>query len=110
MVNAPNSWWDRFKKSLIKHGFTSCALDTRAFVLRMSGKINVVLGILVDEVIGGGDENFDRIMTAVRKEFDFGAWDVGNFRRCQMEKSCLTWNSTSMSLNKSKGPRPTNPA
>ena len=26
------------------------------------------------------DETFDRIMTAVRKEFDVGAWDVGNFR------------------------------
>ena len=34
----------------------------------------------VDDVIGGGEETFDRIMTAVRKEFDFGAWDVGNFR------------------------------
>ena len=39
-----------------------------------------VLGVHVDDVIGGGDETFDRIMTAVRKEFDFGAWDVGNFR------------------------------
>ena len=34
----------------------------------------------VDDVIGGGDETFDRIMTAVRKEFDFGAWGVGSFR------------------------------
>ena len=34
----------------------------------------------VDDVIGGGNETFDRIMTAVRKEFDFGAGDVGNFR------------------------------
>ena len=34
----------------------------------------------VDDLIGGRDETFDRIMTAVRKEFDFGAWDVGNFR------------------------------
>ena len=34
----------------------------------------------VDDVIGGGNEIFDRIMTTVRKEFDFGAWDVGNFR------------------------------
>ena len=31
-------------------------------------------------VIGGGNETFDRIMTAVRKEFDLGAWDVGNFQ------------------------------
>ena len=39
-----------------------------------------MLGVHVDVVIGGGDETFDRIMTAVRKEFDFRAWDVGNFR------------------------------
>ena len=45
-----------------------------------SGKIHGVLGVHVDDVIGGGNETFDRIMTTVRKEFDFGAWDVGNFR------------------------------
>ena len=57
----------------------------------------------VDDVIGGGNEIFERIMTTVRKEFDFGAWDVGIFRFkgrqiSQMEKLCATWNSTSMSL------------
>ena len=31
-------------------------------------------------MIGGGDETSDRIMTAMRKEFDFGAWDIGSFR------------------------------
>ena len=80
LVNAPKKWWDRLKTSLIKHGFTSCALDPCAFVLQKSGKIHGVLGVHVDDVIGGGDETFDRIMTTVRKEFDFGAWDVGNFR------------------------------
>ena len=50
------------------------------FVLRKSGKIQGVLGVHVDDVLGGGNETVDRIMTAVRKEFDFGAWDVGNFR------------------------------
>ena len=54
--------------------------DPCAFVLRMSGKIHGVLGVHVGDVIGGGNETFDRIMTAVRKEFDFGAWDIGNFR------------------------------
>ena len=38
LVNAPKKWWDRLKTSLIKHGFTSCALDPCAFVLRKSGK------------------------------------------------------------------------
>ena len=80
LVNAPKKWWDRLKKTLIEHGFTSCALDPCAFVVRLSGKIHGVLGVHVDDVIGGGDETFDRIMTAVHKEFDFGAWDIGNFR------------------------------
>ena len=34
----------------------------------------------VDDMIGGGNETFNRVMTAVRKEFDFGSWDIGNFR------------------------------
>ena len=38
LVNAPKKWWDRLTKSLIEHGFTSCAFDPCAFVLRMSGK------------------------------------------------------------------------
>ena len=80
LVNSPKKWWDRLNKALIEHGFTSCALDPCAFVLRKSGKIHGVLGVHVDDVIGGGDETFDRIMTTVRTEFDFGAWDVGNFR------------------------------
>ena len=67
LVNGPKKWWDRLKKCLIEHGFTSCALDPCAFVLRMSGKIHGVLGVHVDDVIGGGDEIFDRIMIALRK-------------------------------------------
>ena len=73
LVNAPKKWWVRLKKSFIEHGCTSCALDPSAFVLRMSGHIRGVLGVHVDDVIGSGDETFDRMMTAVRKELDFGA-------------------------------------
>ena len=80
LVNAQKKWWDRLKKSLIEHGITSCALDPFAFVLQKNGKIHGVLDVHVDDVIGGGNETFDRIMTAMRIEFDFGAWDVGNFR------------------------------
>ena len=113
LVNAPKKWWDRLKKSLIQHGFTSCALDPCAVVLRKSGKIHGVLGVHVDDMIGGGNETFDRVMKAVRKEFDVGAWVIGSFRfkgRRQMEKSCSTWSSTSMSLNKEKCPRPREPS
>ena len=80
LVNAPKQWWDRLRKSLIQHGFMSCALDPCVFVLRKNGKIHGVLGVHVDDLIGSGNETFDRVMTAVREEFDFGTWDIGNFR------------------------------
>ena len=38
-----------------------------------------MLGVHADDVIGSGDETLDRIMTVMRKEFDFGAWNIGNF-------------------------------
>ena len=72
--------WDRLKTSLIKHGFTGCALDPCALELQKSGNIHGVIGVRAYDVIGGGNETVDRIMTAVRKVFVFGAWDVGNFR------------------------------
>ena len=59
LVNAPKKWWDILKKSLIQHGFTSCALDRCVLVLRKSEKIHGVLGVHVDDMIGGGDETFD---------------------------------------------------
>ena len=31
-------------------------------------------------MIGGGNQTFKRVMTAVREELDFGTWDIGNFR------------------------------
>lgn len=76
-----------------------------------------MLGVHVDDVIGGGNEIFDRIMTTVRKEFVFGAWDVGNFRfkghqisQIPNGEMCATWNSTNMSLNKLMCLRPTKPS
>ena len=44
------------------------------------GKVHGVLGVHVDDMIGGGNETFNRVMIAVRKEFDFGTWDIDNFR------------------------------
>ena len=80
LVNAPKKWWDRLRKSLIQHGFTSCSLDPCVFVLRQSGKVHGVLDVHVDDMIGGGNETFNPVMTAVRKEFDLRSWETGNFR------------------------------
>ena len=56
-------------------------LSTHAHLFfRKSGKVYGVLGVHVDDMIGGGNETFNRVMTAVRKEFDLGSWETGNFR------------------------------
>ena len=64
---------------------------------------------IVDDVIGGGNDIFDRIMTTVRMLAIFGS-RVVRFCRCEMEKLCATWDSTSMSLNKLMCPRLTKPS
>ena len=53
-------------------------LLTHAFLFLESGKVHGVLGVHVD-MIGGGNETFNRVMTALRKEFDFASWEIGNF-------------------------------
>ena len=71
----------------------------------------------VDDVIGGGNETFDRTMTTVRKEFDFGTWDVGNFRFkgrqiSQMPSGEIVCDMEQYKheLNKLMCPRPTKPS
>ena len=54
-------------------------LLTHAFLFLESGKVHGVLGVHVD-MIGSGNETFNRVMTAFRKEFEFGSWEIGNFR------------------------------
>ena len=50
LVNAPKKWWDRLNRSLLNHGFTSCALDPCAFVRVKQKQINGVTGVHVDRV------------------------------------------------------------
>ena len=34
----------------------------------------------MDDLLGGGDEVFERKISDVNRVFDFGAWDVGGMR------------------------------
>ena len=43
LVNASKKWWDRLLRSLLNHGFTSCALDPCAFVLIKQKRVRVHL-------------------------------------------------------------------
>ena len=67
LVNAPKIWWDRLERSLLNHGVASCALDSRAFVFVKQKQIIGVSGVLVDGLLGGGDEVFDRTISEVQR-------------------------------------------
>ena len=60
LVNAPKTWWDRLKRSLLNHGFASCALDPCAIVLVKQKQIRGVTGVHVDDLLGGSDEMLER--------------------------------------------------
>eukprot|EP00969_Alexandrium_andersonii_P110058 4855739-Alexandrium_andersonii.AAC.1 len=60
LVNAPKKWRGRLRKSLEKAGFRSCSLDPCVFVLVKDKKVRGVLGVHVDDIIGGGDTVFEK--------------------------------------------------
>ena len=73
-------------------------ISTHACVFRKSGQVHGALGVHADDMIGGGNEAFNRVMTAVRKELDFGTWDIGNFRFkgrqiCQMSNGEIVFDT-----------------
>ena len=71
LVNAPKKRWDRLEISLVRWIRALCPCQT---------KNRGVTGVHVEDLFGGGDEVFDRTLLEVRREFDFGAWDVGAVR------------------------------
>ena len=54
-----------------------CVGSVCAFVPIKQNKGRGVTGVHVDDLLGGGDEVFDKGILEVKREFDFGAWDVG---------------------------------
>ena len=60
LVNGHEEMESRLKRSFLNHGFTSCALDPCAFVLVKQHNVRCVTGVHVDDLLGRGDEMFDR--------------------------------------------------
>ena len=73
---APKKWWGPLKRSLLNHGFTSCALDPCGFFLIKQNGVRDVTGVHLDSLLGRSDEVCDRVILEVKREFDFGASDA----------------------------------
>ena len=83
-VDAPFLWFQTFKETLEGLGFIQCPFDACTFSLvtpKPDGfpKVHGVLGIHVDDGIGGGDSYFTKIIQELRSIYNFGSYEEGEF-------------------------------
>ena len=86
-IDAPYLWYKAFRTTLEQLGFVVCPLDGCLFSLVTYGKggkpnVRGVLGIHVDDGIGGGDAYFHEVLSRLKKVYDFGAYNEGEFDFC----------------------------
>ena len=86
LINAPLLWYVELKNALLALGFLISPLDPCLFVLPKRNTksndtthIHGVLGIHVDDGIGGGDEMFRQTIQALERKYPFGSKRQGSF-------------------------------
>ena len=86
-IDAPILWYQAFRKTLEDLGFVVCPLDPCVFSLvtpDRQGKpcVRGILGIHVDDGIGGGDSYFTSVIEKLRAKYSFGTYNTGEFEFC----------------------------
>eukprot|EP00435_Cladocopium_sp_Y103_P034598 s1525_g9.t1 len=85
LINAPLLWYLELKGALLSLGFVISPMDPCLFVLPKqhpspgTPKIHGIVGIHVDDGIGGGDETFSKAIRALESRFPFGSHRQGAF-------------------------------
>ena len=83
-IDAPFLWFQTLKQTLEELGFIQNPFDACTFSLVTKGpdgepRVHGVLGIHVDDGIGGGDSYFGRIIEQLRGIYNFGSYDEREF-------------------------------
>ena len=86
-IDAPYLWYCELRKVLEELGFVACPFDGCVFSLvtqNKNGKPEVrgMLGVHVDDGIGGGDSFFKATLQKLRDRFSFGAYNEHEFDFC----------------------------
>ena len=85
-ADAPILWYKTLRRTLEGLGFVASPFDGCVFSLITKGpngpKVRGCLGLHVDDGIGGGDEYFGEVIERLRKVYDFGAYNEGDFEFC----------------------------
>ena len=104
-IDAPYLWYNSFRETLENFGFMVCPLDGCLFSLVTSDaqgrpKVRGVLGIHVDDGIGGGDDYFLSVIERLREKYSFGAFNTGEFDFCGIHYR--QWRDGSIELSQKK--------
>ena len=102
-ADAPILWYRTLRQTLEELGFLACPFDGCLFSLvtkTPSGKPQVrgCLGLHVDDGIGGGDSYFRDVIERLRRKYDFGAYNEGEFEICGVRY--FQWDDGSIEMNK----------
>eukprot|EP00435_Cladocopium_sp_Y103_P071366 s617_g37.t1 len=86
-VDAPYLWYKALKSTLEELGFVTCPYDGCLFSLVTPGRdgkprVRGILGVHVDDGLAGGDSYFHEVLAKLRKIYDFGAYNEGEFEFC----------------------------
>ena len=85
LVDAPYLWYCTLVEELTKLHFEPCPMDPCLFVLRhpstdqQPGRLAGVVGIHVDDGIGGGDSYFNEQIRKLEQKFPFGSHKTNGF-------------------------------
>jgi hypothetical protein len=85
LIDAPYLWYCALVNELLRLGFEACPFDPCCFVLRtpktdsQDSKLEGILGIHVDDGIGGGSPVFEKAIQQLEKTFPFGSHKVSAF-------------------------------
>ncbi|CAE7023992.1 RE1 [Symbiodinium sp. CCMP2456] len=75
LANSPRLFWRHLRDTLKKIGFVQSVLDKALFMYYKAGRLILVLGAHVDDLLGTGEPGTaDEVLERVKKAFDFGAW------------------------------------
>ena len=86
-IDGPYLWYKSFRKVLEDHGFVCSPFDSCVFSLVTQGeddkpRVRGLLGIHVDDGLGGGDSYFHEVLEKIQKVYSFGAFHKKNFVFC----------------------------
>ena len=86
-VDAPILWYRTLRATMEDLGFVPSPLDGCVFSLVTADEngqpqVRGVLGVHVDDGLGGGDEFFHKVLARLRAKYEFGAYNEGSFEFC----------------------------